>query len=282
MQFATVFSLRTALTGAAVLLLAGLIYAFSFGFWASRTLVDSDTFASVTVSALSEASSREVLASTAVDQIVMTLPRLDAVRGPLADVIYESLASERLQQVLSATGSQLHAILFDGSSEGLVLDFSQIRDRIVERVAAISPLLARAIPEDLFGSIEIVKPGAVPELSPAVDTVRTVMWVALIVVVAISGLVWWRSRSKSAALFVIGLGVTISGLVTALTVPGGRAMTLGTAEDPGVEVLVSNLYDAMIEGLKFQSRLVLVFGILLMVAGYLLRRRESSAAEAVA
>ena len=282
MQITKVFSLRAALTGAAVLLLAALVYAVSFGLWANRTLVDSDTFASVTVNALSQASSREVLASAAVDQIVEARPRLDAVRGPLTDVIYEALASEQLQEVLSATGSRLHAILFDGSSEGLVLDFSRIRDRVVERVAAISPLLARLIPEDLFGSIEIVKPGAVPELSPAVDAVRTFMWVALVVVVGIAGLVWWRSRSKSAAMLVIGSGVTISGLVTALTVPGGRAMTLGTAEDPGVEVLVSNLYDGMIAGLKLQSRMILVLGVLLMVAGYLLRQRESSHAATVA
>lgn len=76
------------------------------------------------------------------------------------------------------------------------------------------------------------------------------------------------------------MAVTASALVTSWLVPGGRSLTIGLAEDPDVEVLIANLYDALAVSLRSQSRLVAsggigTFGVVLGVLG---RRRDDRTA----
>lgn len=78
------------------------------------------------------------------------------------------------------------------------------------------------------------------------------------------------------------MAVTASALVTSWLVPGGRSLTIGLAEDPDVEVLIANLYDALAVSLRSRSRLVasggigiVTFGVVLGVLG---RRRDDRTA----
>lgn len=272
-----VFSLRVVAIGTTVLLIAALSYAISFGVWANRNLVDSDTFAETTVAALTEESSREALANLAVDQLVETAPVLEPIAAPMKEAVAGALGSDRLGTAFVSLAARLHAIFFDGSSDGLVIDLSGIRELVVAAVAAVSPRLAERVPEGVYQSIEIVEPGTVPELSPALDAVRKLLWLALVLLVVTLAAVVWLTRARSTALLMIGAGLTISGAITALIVPGGRAMTLGSASNPDVEVLMANLYDHAVVGLKTQSRLILLLGIALLAGGYLMRRRATAA-----
>lgn len=253
-----------------------MVYAVSFVLWADRNLVDSQTFATGTVNALSEESSREVLATAAVNRLVTTLPALEPFSAPLRNAIAQGLANEQVQETLLTVGTKLHAILFDGLSEGLVVDFSVVRDRVVVVIEGIAPRLVPLIPDDLFDSIEIVAPGSVPELGPLVDQVRTAMWIAFAALLVVAGLVIWRSPSTPVTFLMFGGALTLSGLVTAILVPGGRSMTIGAANDPNVEVLIVNLYDELIGGLKLQSLAILLVGVALLITGFALRRRAST------
>lgn len=276
MNLSRIFSVRVALIGVSILLVAALVYAVSFVLWADRNLVDSQTFATGTVNALSEESSREVLATAAVNRLVTTLPALEPFSAPLRNAIAQGLANEQVQETLLTVGTKLHAILFDGLSEGLVVDFSVVRDRVVVVIEGIAPRLVPLIPDDLFDSIEIVAPGSVPELGPLVDQVRTAMWIAFAALLVVAGLVIWRSPSTPVTLLMFGGALTLSGLVTAILVPGGRSMTIGAANDPNVEVLIVNLYDELIGGLKLQSLAILLVGVALLITGFALRRRAST------
>lgn len=76
------------------------------------------------------------------------------------------------------------------------------------------------------------------------------------------------------------MAVTASALVTSWLVPGGRSLTIGLAEDPDVEVLIADPYDALAVSLRSQSRLVASGGIVTLgvVLGVLGRRRDDRTA----
>jgi len=267
------FRIGTAIVVVTALLFAALIYVVNFGVWASRDLVDSAAFSESAVSALTEESSREAIANLVVDEIVEDRPVLALAATPMKGLVADALGNQAFESILVAVAGRLHASLFDGSADGITIELSAIRDRVVPVVAGLFPEVAEQLPEDVFEDVVIVEEGSVPELSPALTTVRRVLWLVLILAVGLGIALFFLIRDRANALLVVGSSVMLSGLITAFLVPGGRSLTVGSADNPDVEVIVSNLYNSLVNGLKLQSRLLLLVGVALVVAGYLMKRQ---------
>ncbi len=192
------------------------------------------------------------------------------------------LETSQFEVLLFNVGAMLHTLVIDGGSEAMEADLISIESVVRTPLRAIAPGFESLIPADFFESVTIVEEGKIPDASPYVAVAEVLTIAAAVVAFALGILVVSLSQPKWVSLVVIGMAVTASALVTSWLVPGGRSLTIGLAEDPDVEVLIANLFDALAVSLRSQSRLVASGGIAIVTFGVALgvlgRRRDDRTA----
>ena len=122
---------------------------------------------------------------------------------------------------------------------------------------------------DAFEEVVIVEETGLPDASPAVDVARTLTIIAAVVSAALIFLIFALTKPRMLGLIPVGVAVSLSASITAFLVPGGRSLTFSIADDARVDVVVTNLYDALVHALQRQSRFLLLIGVAMAVVGIL-------------
>ncbi len=265
----------------AAVLLALMLYIVNFGLWVNNNLVNTETFVEVTVSSLQTESSRVAVAEIIVDQLATDRPIVLLLSQPLVDLFATILETPQFEVILFNVGELLHTRIIDGDNGAIESDLTSIEDLVRTPIRAIAPDLDALIPSNFFDSVTIIEAGMIPDASPYVAFSRFMTIAAAVVALALVFLIVSLSHPRRFSLVVIGSAVAIPALATSWLVPGGRALTIGIAEDPNVEVLIANLYDALAVSLMSQSRLVAAGGVAIVMLGLVLMVMEwrSEAAE---
>ncbi len=259
------FTRRKLAVAASVVLLAALVYLANFGLWVTRDLANSERFAEKAVAAFELESSRDAISELAVARIAEGRPLLTFASPILVDLLSDFLDNAGLQTLLTRITEILHGILFDGTQEGIVLDFSRVGAAIRSPIEQMFPRVAAEIPENIFDDIVLVEPGTVPELSGYAKAAQASTWVAIILVFVLGGFVIFRNETKWKGTLAVGIGVAIGGLVSLVTVRRARSITIGIPENVNVEVLLSNLYDQLARSLRTYSWWILVIGLVIII-----------------
>ncbi|MEZ5175378.1 MAG: hypothetical protein R2823_10885 [Acidimicrobiia bacterium] len=263
-----------ALLLATAALAAALIIA-NFGWFARRDLADSQRFSEIAVGALAEPSSTEAIASITVERFSDGRPVLIAVSPLLESALVGILERPRLEPMLVSVAAQLHAALFDGQAEGIVVDLTGVEDLIMGPLERFAPEFAATIESSFFAEIVIVEPGSLPELSPYASIARRILWGAILLAVILSVLIVLLARRAATATMMIGGAVAFAGLVTSFVLPGGRRVVIEAVSDDRVEVIVTNIFHDLAAGLRAQSRLLLMIGLAVVIVGLVLRIASS-------
>jgi hypothetical protein len=263
------FTTKNVAVGASVVLMATLVYIASFGLWVTRDLANSDRFAEHTVAAFELDSSRVAISELVVDKIADGRPLLTVASPLLVDFMAGLLDGQRLQTLLTRIATELHSIMFDGEQRGIVVDLTSVGETIMPPLEQLFPQLAAQIPDGIFQEFVLVEPGTVPELSAYAKAARALTWVAIILALALGVVMIWLRPIKWKGVFAIGLGMTVGGLVSILTIGNSRSITLGVPKNPNVEVLIANLYDETIRSLKSFAWWVLIIGLVAIAASLL-------------
>lgn len=266
------FTAKKVAVGASVVLMAVLVYLASFGWWVSRDLADSESFAESTVAAFELESSRVAISELAVAKLAEDRP-LVAVASPLlVDFMAGMLDGERLQTLLTRVTAQLHAIMFDGSQSGIVVDLTPVGDAIMPPLETLFPELASEIPTDVFREFVLVEPGTVPELSGIANALRALLWVSVLLVIGLAGVMIWLRPVKWKGALAVGIGFVLGAVVTLFTIGQGRSITIGKPRNPHIEVLITNLYDETAQSLRSFAVWILIIGLAVIVGSVLYGR----------
>ena len=261
---------RRGTIASATVLLALMLYVFNVGLWVNSNVIDTEAFVEATVSSLQTESSRIAVAEIIVDELATDTPIVLLLREPLVDLFAAILETPRFAVVLFNVGELLHVAVIEGDGAAIETDLSSIEQLVRVPLRAIAPDLESLIPSDFFDSVTIVEAGKIPDASPYVAIARFTAIAAAVVALALGFLIVALSRPRRFSLVMIGTAITVAALSTSWLVPGGRDLTIGVADDPNVEVLIANLYDALAASLRSQSRLVAAGGISILAIGLVL------------
>jgi TRAP-type uncharacterized transport system fused permease subunit len=251
----------------ATLLLALMLYIVNMGVWVNRNVLDTETFVETAVSSLQVESSREAVARIIVDRLAEDSFLVLLIEGPLVSLFTELLDSPRFEVVLVTVGERLHAQVIEGGGEAIDVELGVIESLVRNPLRVLAPDLEASIPGGFFDSVTIVEEGRLPDASPYVAIARAMTIAATVVALALVVMIISLTRPARFSLVALGIAVALSGLATSWLVPGGRSLTIEAADDPNIEILIANLYDALAVSLKSQSRAVLAIGLLMVVAG---------------
>jgi hypothetical protein len=268
----------------ATLLLTLMLYVVNMGVWVNRNVLDTETFVETTVSSLQVESSREAVARIIVDRLAEDSFLVLLIEGPLVSLFTELLDSPRFEVVLVAVGERLHAQVIEGGGEAIDVELGVIESLVRNPLRVLAPDLEASIPGGFFDSVTIVEEGRLPDASPYVAIARAMTIAATVVALALVVMIISLTRPARFSLVALGVAMALSGLATSWLVPGGRSLTIEAADDPNIEILIVNLYDALAVSLKSQSRAVLAIGLLMVVAGVVfavVKKRDSGSVEPV-
>jgi hypothetical protein len=251
----------------ATLLLALMLYVVNMGIWVNRNIIDTEMFVETTVSSLRTESSRIAVAEIIVEELAIDRPVVLLLEKPLIELFAAILETPEFEVVLTNVGVLLHATIIDGDDGAIESDLTSIEDLVRAPLRLIAPELDALIPTDFFDSVAIIDADELPDASPYVAVARFTTIAAVIVALALGFLIVSLSRPRRFSLVMIGSAVTLAALSTSWLVPGGRNLSIGIADDPQVEILIGNLYDALAVSLRSQSRLVAAAGIAVIMVG---------------
>ncbi len=274
-----VFNIRLFPIVVITVLLSLFIYIVNFSWWMNQTIVDEGTFVEATVVAFQEESSRVALSTIAVERIVEERPVLGVIEPLLIESLTAVLNSPIVVPVLFRIGGRLHGVLFSADAGGIIADLSVIENLVMVPLTVIAPELASEVPEDFFREVVLVEPGMLPDVQRYVEASRSIFWLALAMAIVLLGLLVLLAKPRRNAIYFAGASLAFAGLVSSFIAPKARELTVGAVEDPNTEVLIGNLFDQLVVGLKFQSRWLLVAGFVLIAIGVVVqmaRRQQSS------
>lgn len=259
-------------------LLPMLIYIVNLGWWMNENIVDSDNFVTATVVALKEESSRVAVNTIAVQRAVDERPSLEAIETVLIDALTAVLDDPLVDPILVTVGSRLYGLLLEGDGGGIVADLTVIEALVMDPLTAIAPELASEVPENFFSEVVLVEPGELPDVAGYVTAAQTIVWIAVALAALMVGILMMIVKRRRSATYFVGVSLALAGLASWFTAVGGRALIIGVAEDPNIEILMGNLYDQLAVSLKAQSRALIIVCFLLIALGLVLRlvRREPS------
>lgn len=254
----------------ATVLLGLMLYLVNMGVWVNRNLIDTETFVETTVSSLQTESSRFAVAAIIVDELATDQPLVLLMQSPLVDLFAAILETPQFEVVLTNVSTLLHVRIVDGHGAAIESDLRSIEDLVRAPLRTIAPDLDALIPSNFFDSVTIIEADKIPDASPYVAVAQFATVTASLVALALVFMIVALSRPKRFSLIPIGIAIAVSALSTSWLVPGGRSLTIGFAEEPNVEVLIANLYDALAISLRSQSRFVAAAGIAMIMFGMVL------------
>jgi len=297
---------RTMLAAVLLVLLLPVLVVANASEWAARTVIDDRAFAATAGRVMDAPALRAVVADRVTDSVVDALVTdpitarvvateilgLDAeasapeIGAAIRTRVAVALDDPAVRAVRDAIIADIHHVLLgvalsgDGAvriqGDALVLDTGPFIDRLAVAVdGRLTPGLIRIPVADrtiVLARSEIIETSS--DALSLLDLGRFLIPIAAVIVaLAIVGLAHRRVR----ALGLVGIAVTLAGAVTlAVAWLGGEA--IGTASaDPTVRRVTSEVYAAFLSLLVLQSVLLIVTGLFIALAAWLiLRRRQSS------
>jgi hypothetical protein len=248
-------------------LLSALIYLGNFSWWLDTHVIEPDAFTDATVAALNQESSRDAMGELIVERLVDEFPLLIVLKANLASLFSELLASPALKEVLAFVAGEIHDRIITGSDEAIVVDLGDYRDAILGPIEAVAPRLVALVPLDWFTTVVVLDDGSLPDLSRQARWAGPVKYLSIIGALVLAFLLLRFVKRRGMGVGLVGMAFLLSGLATAVLVPGGKAMALARARSPSVETIIANTYDQFTGYLKISALVFALVGAGLIALG---------------
>ncbi len=297
--------MRTVLAALLLVLLLPTVVLANTSYWAVRTVVDDRAFARTAGDVLDSPSLRSVIATRVADDVLSRLRSAETfrvlateilgvdpsaspeeVRAALRTALAAALDDPAVRQARDAAIAQVHAYLIGAATgtsgavriqgDELILDTGEITDRLA---AAIDPRLTPAmvrVPE-ADRILVLAEADALETTANAVGLMQLVQIlipiVAVVAALAIVGLAHRRVR----ALGLVGIAVTVAGVVTLAAAWLGGATVGSASSDITVRQVTTEVYSAFTTLLVWQSAILIAGGLVLAIVAWILLRRRGTA-----
>lgn len=240
------------------------------GFWLNRVFFDSKKLSEVTSASLQQESSRDSMSSLIVNQMFEDRPILRNTVGPrLQPVISGLLGTEVADSAIEFAIEKLHAAMTINQSEPIAIDLTPIKGVIVniQTVLGRSEEERKVNPDNIPDEIVLIEQGKLPDIrTPSV----VVLWLSPIAAVfATAGMGYWIYRGRKAALLkrirITGYIMLAAGTLALLVGPLTEPLIVQLAKRSQGQVILSNLYNSLLESFNQQATTLVVFALLVII-----------------
>ncbi len=233
----------------------------------NRSIAQESAFLRHATETLELDSSQEALAERLMGEAVDAVPLLALVRGAGERATVGLLDSGAFDSAIDSVVVAGHRYVMAQPDGPLVVDLTEVRSVIVAPIAQFAPDLADRVPVDVFESVAILEPDALPMLTGFLPwTSVTAIFLTAAVVFAAIAYVMLAER-RSIALGSVGLAVLVAGIGVVLWSIAGGPLAATRAEDPLSVVLVRNAYDIFSRSLRVEGVWLMVVGMVVAAAG---------------
>lgn len=242
-----------------------LLFVFNLSLWLWTTLVDTDTFAATTTSAMTSDDSLAAIAEVTVTRLLADRPLvLAAVGDQLEAVVAGILNTDLFQRTFEELSATLHRVLTSTGVREVSFDVSRLREivngvaEILNRDAPSGPLAGQPDRIVLFEGRDF------PKIRQLADTVPWVCVISGLLTLGIVGAVFVWANDRTVALRRFGFMLFAMALVTILLILPARSMTLSSFPTESQRIVAGNLFDAYLIRLLYQSIVLAIVGVVLI------------------
>jgi len=259
----------TRLTGF-VLIPAGinLIFLCALGIWLQVTVLHQDSFADSVSSAMTQQSSRDAIAGSIVDRILVDKPLvLSAVRNPAQQAIAGVLGSSLFSTTVNQAAKLAWHEVFIRGGEPVVLNLAPAKRLLTGVFALLDQSGTTAInPANVPDVVVIFPNGQLPDLTWLHDIAPLVTWISGILGIAILSVTFWRAGDRlrrirllsisGAILFLDAVGLFVLLLIV-------RALVLSKVINESGKTVLEELFRAFFRPLYIELIILALVGALL-------------------
>jgi hypothetical protein len=260
-------SIRSVVTTLAIpVLLAVLTFLAAIAFWMDRSVGREAAFLDHATEVLAIDTSQEALAARLMDEAIDAVPLLALVRGAGERATVGLLDSGAFDPAIDSVVIAGHRYIITQPDGPLAVDLTEVREVIVAPIARFAPDLADRVPVDVFESVVILEPDALPL------AVRFLPWASaasifLAAAAAFAAIAYvMLAERRSVALGSVGLALLGAGLGVVVWSIAGGPLAATSVDDALSRILVRNAYDVFSRSLRTEGVWLVVAGVAIAAA----------------
>jgi hypothetical protein len=271
---------RRTIIAVTALLLAMSIYVANFGFWMRTEVVDVETFTESAIVSFAIDGSYEAIGDIVAERMTDEYPVLALMGSSLGTLLGTILATEPFEPALEAVARDVHAQLFDGAAEPVVIDLSSYQNIILDTLSGLAPGLVELLPDGFFREYTLFESSEIPGLSDDAENLRVATWVSTVGIVMFGLLVLFVARSAIVSTMAIGVALIIAATATLIVLPPARGTMRIAISSDAYTTLAVNLYDTATASLVTRSLILGGSGAVMVILSMLMRlARKPSASK---
>ena len=248
----------------------------SIGLWLERQIFNEERFKNTAVGVIKTDQVREAIADEIIIIVIGDFPELknlatEFVQPTLAELLNSDFISLAIEEV----AGEIQVALTSSEPQAVAIDVSGITGPLKTAVGFIPNLSSEVenAVKDLPSSIELIEKGGIP----SIFTIGLIlMWVGRLAGVSalvIFGIMVWKAiaNRQSQILRTLGIYISIGAAVFLVLIWAISSPILSTIGSGNIRVIVTNVFEAFLGILLNQTYVIVVGGLIIIGASYLLR-----------
>lgn len=258
----------------------------SVGLWLERQIFNEERFKETAAGVIKTEQVREAIADEIIVIVTGDFPELkDLATEFVQPTLAELLNSDFIASAVEEVAGEIQVALTSSEPQAVAIDISGITGPLKTAVGFIPNLSSEVenAVKDLPSSIVLIEKGGIP----SIFTIGLIlMWLGRLTGVAalvIFIVMVWKAivNRQSQILRTLGIYISIGAAIFLVLVWAFSSPLLSTIGSGNIRVIVSNIFEAFIRILINQTWAILVVGLFIIGASYLLRFwREDADVEA--
>ena len=255
----------------ATVLLALTAFVATLGLWVRADVADEAAFVEAALVSFQAEGSDDALGELIAAKVVEGFPSLLIFQGGLETLFSLLITTDPFLPMRVDVSEQIHRVALDGESAPVVVDLAEYREEVLTSVAAISPELADRIPDGAFRTFVIFEEGDLTDSSTPVTVSVILGWLSLILALAIVGWLVLAVRDIPVSFAAIGVALVVAAVALLLFSVLGGDYVSDTASNASYAVLRRNLFDVLIEPLRWRALMIGGIGVVMIAVAVTVR-----------
>ena len=252
-----------------VLVVAALfILVADISIWAWMNVVDNDRFVEVASETMEREDVRFAVATIIVDRMFENRPILrDAIGDEVAAALAGILGRDRFQAVFERLVNRMHRVILAGGFDPVTLDITTIRTVVVALAQVFRDEDDVNALDNYPDEIVLLEEQRYAQLERLLTAIPWIAVVSSLASIGLLVLVFIRTANRARAFLFAGVliaGVAALTLILSLPVRATLIQQFSAREQ---QVIVGELYDALVRSLYAQTFILGAFGLLLIGIG---------------
>jgi len=247
----------------------------SIGLWLERQIFNEERFKNTAVGVIKTDQVREAIADEIIIIVTGDFPELQNLATEFVEpTLAELLNSDFVSSAVEEVAGEIQVALTSSEPQAVAIDISGITGPLKTAAGFIPNLnsdVENAI-KDLPASIELIEKGGIP----SIFTIGLIlMWIGRltgVTALVIFGVMVWKAIAKrqSQILRTLGIYISIGAAIFLVLIWAISSPLLATIGSGNIRVIVTNIFEAFLRILVNQTWVILVGGLVLIGASYLL------------